>query len=160
MEIKAPPLDKAQENCLTIAGLVKKLHYDFLELGGLLLENRNMGYWNASGCESFKDFIQQLGISYDWATRMMGLAEIVAQQLLTPAEVVEMGVAKATLLLPHVKNGTLPEDIKLLARDCSWNDLRKELGHNLVDPDNYEEFVNCPHCGYDIILQPGMIKRR
>jgi hypothetical protein len=154
------PLSKAEENCLTIAGLVKKLHYDFLELGGLLLENQTQAFWSASGAESFKDFVQQLGISYDWATRLMGVAKVVVDNLFTKEEVVEIGVAKICLLLPQIKQGKLTEGIKLLARDCSFNDLRKELGHNLTDPEDLGEYLLCPRCGTEIDLKPGMVKRR
>jgi hypothetical protein len=159
-EITVPPLSKAEENCLTIAGLVKRLHYDFLELGGLLLENQAQGFWGASGAESFKSFVQQLGISYDWATRLMGVAKTIVDNLFTKEEVVEIGVAKICLLLPHIKKGKLPEEIKLLARDCSFNDLRKELGHNLTDPEDTGEYLLCPRCGAEIDLKPGMVKRR
>jgi hypothetical protein len=153
-------LSRAEENCLAIAGLVKRLHYDFLELGGLLLENQAQAFWSASGAESFKDFVQQLGISYDWATRLMGVAQAVVDNVFTKEEVVEIGVAKACLLLPHIRQGKLTEDMKLLARDASWNDLRKELGHNLIDPKDLSEYLLCPRCGAEIDLKPGMIKKR
>ena len=159
-EVIVPPLSEAEENCLAIAGLVKRLHYDFLELGGLLLENQASAFWGASGAESFKGFVQQLGISYDWATRLMGIANAIADNLFTKEEVVEIGVAKICLLLPHIKKGELSEEIKLLARDCSFNDLRKELGHNLTDPVDSDEYLLCPRCGVEITLMPGMIKRR
>jgi hypothetical protein len=159
MEITVQPLTKAEENCAAIGGLVKRLQYDFLELGGLLLENRDKAHWRAAGAESFKDFIQDLGISYDWSTRLIGLAEVVAQQLLTTEDLVSIGVAKACLLLPHAKNGTLTEDQKLLAQNCTWNDLRKELGHNLTEKE-IEEYVVCSHCGFEMRLYPGMINRR
>jgi len=153
-------MTKAEENCLRITGLVKKLHYDFLELGGLLLENKDLAYWGASGCESFKDFVQQLGVSYDWATRMVDICETLVDKFFTKDEIVEMGVAKACLLLPKAKKDGISEDLKLLARDCSWNDLRKELGHNLTDPKDLGEYLLCPRCGAEFDLLPGMVKRR
>lgn len=173
MATTVPALTKGEENVLTIQGLVRDIALNYLELGGLLVENQEGAYWGASGSESFKDFIQQLGISYDWATRMMGLARVVAQQLLTKEEVLEMGVAKACLLLPCVKKGELNEDVKSLALVCTWNDLRKELGHNIPDPKDCEEYILCPRCGSDIspirvkcrcgeefAAKIGMIRRR
>lgn len=153
-------LTKAEENCLTIAGLVKRIHYDFLELGGLLLENQENAYWSQCRHESFKDFVQQLGVSYDWATRMMGVAKAVVEAVWTKEEVLEIGVAKACLLLPKIKDGQLPEELKLLARDCTFNDLRKELGHNLTEPKDFGEYLYCPRCGVEIDLKPELIKKR
>ena len=173
MEITAPPLSKAEENCLRIAGLVKKMHYDFLELGGLLLENRTQGYWGASGAESYKVFIQQLGLSYDWATRLVDIVENLVGKFLTKDEVVKIGVAKACLLLPCAKQGKLSEDIKLLAEHSTWNDLREALGHHLVEPKDDDLYMLCPRCGSEISpinvrcncgeqisIKLGMVKRR
>ena len=160
MEVKVPAITKGEENCLLIATMVRNIALNYLELGGLLVENQENGYWGASGHESFKDFIQELGISYDWATRMMGLARVVAQQLMTKDEVLKIGVAKVCLLLPHFKDGGLDEDIRLLAQDCTWNDLRKALGHKIPDPEDCEEYVECPRCGGDFTLKSWMIKRR
>ena len=173
MEITVPLLSKAEENCLRITGLVKKLHYDFLELGGLLLENRIQGYWGVSGAESYKGFIQQLGLSYDWATRLVDIMETLVGNFLTKDEVVQIGVAKACLLLPCAKKGQLSEEIKLLAENCTWNDLRLELGHHLVEQKDGDVYMLCTRCGGEISpinikcrcgqemsLSPGMIKRR
>jgi hypothetical protein len=146
-EVIASPLSKAEENCLTIAGLVKRLHYDFLELGGLLLENQASAFWGASGAESFKSFVQQLGISYDWATRLMGVAKTVIENVFTKEQVVEIGVAKVCLLLPHIKKGKLPEEIKLLARDCTFQDLRLALKHDIIEGREQGDEIYCPRCG-------------
>lgn len=150
MEIIAPPLSKAEENCLQIAGLVKKLHYDFLELGGLLLENQEFGHWGVSGAESFKTFVQNLGVSYDWATRLMGLTKLTLDGYFTKEEIVEIGVTKACLILPHAKDGKLPEEIKVLARDCTCVDLRLALGHNVLGEQNNVLYMLCPRCGGEI----------
>ena len=172
-EITAPPLSKAEENCLRIAGLVKKVHYYFLELGGLLLENQEFGYWGVAGAESFKDFVQQLGLSYTRATEFMGLMKLALDNVLTKEEQAEIGPAKSTLLLHCAKKGKLTDEIKLLARDCTWNDLRLALGHNLVHSGDSREYMLCPRCGgeiepintrcrcgEEIIVKISMIRRR
>ena len=123
-------LTRAEENCSAIAHLVKDLARYSVELGGLLVENQENAFWGTTGHASFKDYVQELGISYDWATRMMGLARVVAQQLLTQSEIDEMGVANAVLLLPLASKGELSDEIKTQARDSTWTDLRKALGHN------------------------------
>jgi len=174
MEVKVPAVTKGQENCLLIASMVRNIALNYLELGGLLVENQENGYWGDSGHESFKDFIQDLGISYDWATRMMGLARVVTQQLFTKEEILDIGVSKACLLLPHVKKGKLDEETRLLARDCTFTDLRKQLGHNIKGIEDCEEYVLCRRCGSEInpinvkcgscgevfSVKIGMIRRR
>lgn len=173
MEVTAPALTKAEENCSLIQSLVKDIGCQFLELGGLLVDNQEKAYWGASGYESFKDFIEQLGVGYSWATRLMDLARIVAQQLLSKEEILEIGVSKACLLLPSMKRGALAEGVKFLARDCTWSDLRKELGHNIPEPKDCDEYMLCPRCGSDIspirvkcrcgeevTVKIGMIRRR
>jgi hypothetical protein len=152
-------LTEAEKNELAIIACCHNLHDDFLQLGGLLLENYEKAFWSANKHESFKDFIGMLGIGYSWATRLMGIAQIVAQQLLTQDEVKEIGVAKATLLLPYIKRGKLNEDIKLLAKNCPFNDLRKALGHNIKEGES-EEYLLCPRCGVDITFHKGMLRRR
>ncbi len=152
-------LTAAEKNELDIVACCKDLHDNFLQLGGLLVENYEKAYWSANRHESFKDFVQMLGIGYSWATRLMGISRIVAQQLLTREEVREIGVAKATLLLPTVKDGKLNEDIKLLARDCTFNDLRRALGHNIKNED-IGEYLICTRCGADVEIHKGMIRRR
>jgi len=169
---KALALTRAEENTLTIQSLCKDIYHNFLELGGLLAENQDYDYWSQCGYESFRDFVEQLGVgSYSWATRLIGISRVVASQLLAEAEIMEIGVSKACLLLPHIKNGGLPEDIKLLARDCTFTDLRKELGHKIPMPEDSHYYVPCPRCGQDVdvlrcrcgqefSLNKNMIRRR
>jgi len=163
-------MTKAEENCLRIAGLVKKLHYDFLELGGLLLENQENAYWGEQA-ESFKDFVQQLGVNYSWATGLMRVAKLVVDQILTKDELAEIGPAKAVLLLPSVKDGHLSDEVKAIARDGTYNDLRLTLGHNLSEESgrvfmlcprcaNEFEELACPKCGVSISVQRGMLRSR
>jgi len=152
-----PSLTKAEENCIVCSELSKRICTDFLELGGLLLENYENAYWNVT-CESFKDFVEMLGIEYSRASRLMTMAKVVTQQLLTPEEIVEIGYSKTCLLLPKARKGELDEDTKLLARDCTFTDLRRELGHNIESES--EEYINCPRCGEEFAVYRGMIHKR
>ena len=160
METSIQQLTQAEENCLRVAEMVKKVHYDMLELGELLWENRKYAYWSASGFAGFKEFVQTLPLSYDWCTRMADLIDVMKQGLLSREEIIRLGVGKACLLLPHVKKGALTDDIRSVAENGTWNDLRLTLGHNLTEPQDMKEYIHCPHCGEEIHLQPGMIERR
>ena len=155
-----PPMTPGEENCLKISAMVKKVHCDMLELGELLWENREKGYWGTCGAGSFKDFIQMLQVSYDWATRMVDLIDATKKGLLPRDQVERIGVAKACLLLPHAKKGDLTENVLAVAENGTWNALRQELGHNLTEPDGFKEFLHCPRCGNEFQLLPGMVERR
>lgn len=159
MEIAAPA-NRAEENCQAIEKMVTKVHYDMLDLGELLWENCENGYWGYAGAESFKTYVQNLQVSYDWATRMVDLIRQIKKGLLTREEILRIGVGKACLLLPHVKKGDLTDDMKSVAENGTWNDLREELGHHLTNPTDCQEFVHCPRCGGEFQLLPGMIERR
>lgn len=159
METKLPVLTKGQENCLVLADKVKELAKNFLDVGELLIQNQTMGYWGESGAESFKDFTEMLGIGYSWATRLMNMRKIVTLQLMTEQEVLEVGPSKMMLLLPKAKGG-LPDDVRAIARDGTFMDLRRALGHNIPDPEWAEEFVICPRCGAEVSIYPNTIQRR
>lgn len=154
-----PKLTKAEENILTTQHLVKDMHYSFLELGGLLLENQEAAYWSQCAYGSFQEFVEMLGISYSFATRLMGIARIVASQLLSKEEVLEIGVSKSCLLLPLLARGELDDDTKELAKSCPYRDLKLHLGHKVKDEDS-SEYLTCPRCGVEFSFQKDMLRRR
>ena len=149
----------AEQNEDRIVTLCKNLHYNFLELGGLLVENERRAYWSANKHGSFPEFVEGLGISYSFGTRLMGISRIVAQQVLTEQEILEIGVSKACLLLPLFAKAELDAETKELAKHCPYRDLRLHLGHN-VETELTDEYLLCPRCGADISFQKGMIRRR
>jgi len=152
-------LTLAEQSEFLITECCKDIKVRFLELGGLLADNQDRALWSEHH-ESFKDFIELLGIgSYSWVMRLIDISRVVATQLLTKEEVLEIGVAKACLLLPRAKKGKLDDDIKELAKNAPYHHLRLELGHKLKD-DEVEEYLLCPRCGVDITLHKGMIRRR
>ena len=57
---------------------------------------------------------------------------------------------------------TVPANIveTVTTTDGSFIDLRKALGHNILDPELAEEYLICTHCGATVSIYPGMIKRR
>ena len=100
-----------------------------------------------------------LGISYSFATRLMGIARVVALHLLTRAEILEIGVSKSCLLLPLLARGELDDDTKELAKSCPYRDLKIHLGHKVKDGDS-SEYLTCPRCGVEFSFQKEMIRRR
>lgn len=160
METTLPRLTIGQENCLVLANKVKEIHKTFLEVGSLLIDNQQNGYWGETGAGSFKDFTEMLGIGYSWATRLMNMWRVVTLQQFTESEVLEIGPSKMMLMLPHTADGKLTDDVKAIARDGTFMDLRKALGHNINDPKLSEEYITCPRCGEEFGFHQYMIKRR
>ena len=158
-EITLPQLTDAEQNELALVECCRNIHYNFLELGGLLVDNQDRCYWSANRHESFRELVEMLGISYSFGTRLMGISRVVAQQLLTQEEILEIGVSKACLLLPLATRGKLDDDTKELAKSCPYRDLRLHLGHN-VETELSEEYLLCPRCGADFSFQKGMLRRR
>jgi len=149
----------AEENELLILNLVKGVKWGFVELGGLLAENSDKAYWGLTGHESFKDFVEELGVgSYSWVTRLMDISRIVAQEVLTREQVIEIGVAKCCLLLPLAKKGKLSEDLIELAKVCPYRDLRQKLGGGTQELTEVERFICCPRCGNEFPFHEDMLK--
>lgn len=158
-EILAPPLTEAEKNECLIRQLCRDVKVHLLEIGMLLAFNQDRGLWSEHH-ESFKDLVETLGIGdYSWVTRLVRMGRVVASQLLTRDEVLEIGVSKTVLLLPRIEKGELDEETKMLALVSTFSGLREHLGHQLHGEDG-DEFLLCPRCGVDITLRPGMVKRR
>lgn len=158
-EIIEPQLSDAEQNELALVACCHRLHYSFLELGGLLVQNNDCSFWSANRHESFRELVEMLGISYSFATRLMSISRIVASHLLTKEEVLEIGVSKSCLLLPLLARGTLDDETKELAKNCPYRDLRLHLHHKIPDEDS-SEYLTCPRCGVEISFQKDMIRRR
>lgn len=153
------PLSDAEQNELALVDCCHNLHYSFLELGGLLVENNDRSYWSANRHESFRELVEMLGISYSFATRLMGIAKAEAQKLLTRAEILEIGVSKSCLLLPLLARGELDDETKELAKNCPYRDLKLHLGHKVKEEDS-SEYLTCPRCGVDITYRKEMLRKR
>lgn len=154
-----PPLSDAEQNEYSLIACCHNLHYSFLELGGLLVENNDRSYWSANRHESFRELVEMLGISYSFATRLMSIARVVALHLLTKEEVLEIGVSKSCLLLPLLARGKLDDDTKELAKNCPYRDLRLHLHHKIPDEDS-AEYLTCPRCGVEFSFQREMLRKR
>ena len=119
----------AQRNEIETRTLVANTQINFLRIGMLLMVNQDKALWSVVGHESFKDYIETLGIgSYSWVTRLVDMARVVATQQLSKEQVLEIGVSKMALLLPRLKSKTLEADMIELAKHCPVSDLREELG--------------------------------
>ena len=154
-----PDLPPAEKNCLMIYQAAKNARDGFLTLGLLLTDNKENAYWGSTAVDSFKDFVEMLGIgSYSWVTRLINLSQLVVTQLLTKEELEEIGVAKASLLLPVIRREELTDEILAVAKNGTFRELRQILGHKIDTASNH--FVICPRCGEEFELQKFMIQER
>ena len=139
----------AESNCLLVAQLAHSVKLNFLKLGQALLINRENCYWQAKRYDTFKDFVEgETGLDYSWATRLMNVSKLIAAQKLTGEDVIEMGISKATLLLPAAKRGELTEEIIEQAKGAPYSELREQLTGKAAEIE--QAHINCPYCGYEI----------
>ena len=141
-------LSPAEQNETETIKLVMDTKSNFLELGNLLLENREHAYWSQNGHEGFGNYIESLSIgSYSWVTRLMDIARIVSHNILTEDEVLEIGTGKMALLLPRLKEGKVDIDTIELSKACTLSDLKLCLGHKVSELDHSHPII-CPRCGH------------
>lgn len=126
----------------------------FLEMGHLLYEARVGAEWSILSYESYKSYIEDLQLpmtnSYSWATRLSNIYEYMIKKMgLDPKFIAQIGVAKATRLLPLARKGMLTQEVLDAALALSDLDLRETLGHNVSGGEDgeTEDLVICPRCG-------------
>ena len=142
-----PQLTNADTNEEALRKYCQEVKRHFLIIGTLLLESYDNAYWSNWG--SFADLVESLGIgSYSTATRMMGVAKLRRRNVLTDAEICEIGISKCFLLLPRARDGEISDGLKEIAKQGTVQDLKEELGYE--DKQIVEQSINCPRCGAEI----------
>jgi hypothetical protein len=140
-------LTDAEKNVVDTQHLVKHMKGCFIVIGGLLEANKKAAYWSVAGFESWRDYVEQLGIgSYANAMRLIQIYRVVSVRILSEEDVYEIGMAKTMMLLPLAENGNLTQDIISLAKNGTARDLRQQLGHKVTENDGRHS-VTCSRCG-------------
>ena len=147
-------LTAAERNEIALINCCRDIHYKFIDLGDLLIENEARSHWASNRHESFKELVAMLGLSYSFATRLMGIARLVTSQQFTKEEILEIGVSKSCLLLPLK---TVDEETRAIAKTAPYQELRKHLGHKVKDIEG-TEYLLCPRCAYRINFHKGLLK--
>jgi len=147
---------EAIQTKLHIEQLAQRMKGDAVMVGALLLKARNNCHWSTLGYESFKGYVEDLDFpvsaSYSWATRLMGVAQMVADQLLTAQDVDEMGVSKAIRLLPAANRGEDITEWIVEAKVLSERDLRLKMAGK-DDPEiPTGRTITCWNCGATIMV--------
>ena len=143
----------AWENRVHIMQLAQSAQSTFLKMGSLMYKAREDADWTILSYESFKEYIEDLGLpmqnSYSWATRLIGIYEYLAVKMNIPEKIlIEIGVAKLTRLLPLARDGALTMDMLEQAKILSDLDLRAMLGHDVEGGGEAKpDYVVCPRCG-------------
>ena len=95
----------------TTLELCADIKSNFLKVGQLLYESFINAFWSPT-FESFSDYLESLGVaSRSWLSRLVQLSACIDTQILSEADVIEMGVTNAVLLLPAAKSGNLDGDL-------------------------------------------------
>ena len=155
-----PAYNEAETNCMAIEALTKEIFVSFVKLGVLLMQNQDKAFYSAAGFSGFKEYTEAVGLT-DWTmvTRLVNIGRVVTSQQISFGDASEIGYSKMCLLLPKFRKGEVSQDLIQLAKVAPNRDLRLELGHKISE-ETFEEYVTCTRCGYDVILNRGMIKRR
>lgn len=145
---------KALKTRTQILQLATEAQATFLEMRKLLYEAREEAQWSVLRYESYKEYIEDLGLpmtnSYSWATRLVGIYEyMVVKMGLSNEDLIQIGVAKLSRLLPAAREGKLTAELIEQAKVLSDMDLRVELGHN-VGGGSADTAIVCPRCGAEI----------
>ncbi|KKL92452.1 hypothetical protein LCGC14_1884550 [marine sediment metagenome] len=139
-------LRPCEENDLTTRELVSKARVEILAIGMLVAENQAKAYWSLLEWGSFKDWVESLGLfSYSYFMRIVGVLEMLKTSI-SLEDFNEMGITKATLLLPVSKAGNLDKDTIAIALASPVSDLKEHLGHKMALMPKGEELF-CPRCG-------------
>jgi hypothetical protein len=140
-------LSPAERNEVETRSLCGSIKANFLQVGRLLYASFTNGYWGQCGHESWSDYLESLGIgSRSWVSRLVRVAMCVETQTLAEADVIDMGVSCAVLLLPTAEKGGLTQDLIEVAKSGDTRELREALGHKLIENDK-DCFLLCPRCG-------------
>lgn len=140
-------LSPAELNEQTTRELHGKIENNFLDIGILLVENRDKKYWSMCGHESFKEYLESLGFhDVSKAYVLMEIATYEAMGLWTREDLKEMGITRARRILPLARSGEDWEDWKIRAMTLSDRELRKARNFKVVENDERYTIV-CQHCG-------------
>jgi len=148
-------IKNAYQNRLHVMQLARGAQAAFLQMGALLYDAREHGEWTILRYETFREYIEDLGLpmqnSYSWATRLIGIHEYLVLKMNLPDTILlEIGVAKLTRLLPAAREDRLTMDMVESAKKLSDIDLREMLGHNVGGGGDQTDMIICPRCGETI----------
>jgi hypothetical protein len=151
---EAIKLTPAETNVVTTQKLMRHMDDCLVHIGGLLKENRDNSYHSYAGMGTWKDYVEQLGISESKASRLISIHDIVMSHIMSIEDVKLIGEVRMALLIPLAPTKEKPlneitPDLIELAKVCTNRDLRIHLGYKV--PQNDPEYtINCPNCGETI----------
>lgn len=143
-------LTPAEQNVVNTQHLARHMEGCFVLMGRLLKTNRDNAYWSLAGYETWKDYVEQVGIgSPNTASRLIQIYSVVEDKILTEAEVQAIGVTKMKMLLPTIKDGQVDPGLLDIATHGPISDLATALGRPPKDKNRAFKII-CPRCGVEI----------
>jgi len=144
-------LTDAEKNTVDTQHLARHVKACFVRLGGLLHANKEHAYWSLSGFETWRDYVEQLGIGgQSTASRLIAVYKLCAGAQISEEDVLEIGLEKMKLLLPLANKGGLTADVIHLAKASPKRDLMIFLGLK-VPHNGSNHSVTCSRCGCEIL---------
>lgn len=141
------PLTPAESNTVDTQHLARHVKACFVRLGGLLKANKENAWWSQSGFETWRDYVEQLGIGgQSTASRLIAVYKLCAGAQISEKDVLEIGLEKMKLLLPLANKGGLTADVIELAKASPKRDLMEFLGLKVPHNDSNHS-VTCSRCG-------------
>ena len=143
--------EKAHQTKLHIQQIAREAGVSFLKIGALLYKAQEDADWSILGYESFREYVEDLELpvqsSWSWATRLIGITKYLdIERGLNEQELLEIGVAKCTRLLPVARRGELTDELVEDAKVLSDADLQVKLGGKVREHLG-ERWIVCNRCG-------------
>lgn len=108
--------------------------------------------WAVLGLENFTAYCAQFDISDSWAYDLIRIADVAESFPQFRPQIIEAGVSKMRLLLPHMDETTNAAQVETMletAKEHSWSGFRKELHPSEPLPPAVDY---CPACGCKLHL--------
>jgi len=118
-----------------IPALKARLDHDYLQLAKDIWTVNARGHYKDWGYESLADYVEDVGIPYDRATRLKRLwSKLILSVGLRPSQLNGIGYSNAQLLVPVIDKTSASDWIEK-GRTLSYRDLRDEIEKSRPDPE-------------------------
>lgn len=127
----------------------------FVNAGLDLREAYRNEEWKDVGLENFTQYCQQFDITDSWGYDLIRIADVAESFPDYRARILDVGISKMRLLLPHIPESASAEQIDTLLDDAaqsSYRELRRDLNTTEASAPLPPAVNYCPACGIKLHL--------